>query len=242
MNRIARSSALALGIALVLHGAPAFAQGKGMSYGGNQPQPPKPEEVTKATLEILAGADAKTTELAGLAKITYKAVPSFDDVMKKLADRFKPQLPKDSSEVMQQYSPNITEGFEKFLSDGDGCKFEALADLKFKSSKLPKGEYHLSVLTDGSALKQLILTQGKQGEKGYVEVKVSFDSGKKAKDSFGVFKLELKTFEKKGDKDTFQKFDVESELFRSSQKTSEPFKAPDVKKDDSGSSGGSDKK
>jgi hypothetical protein len=220
---------LAPALALVaLCAQPAFAQGGG---GGQMPKLPKPEEIEKQAKELLAQTETKTAELEGFVKITYKAIPSStDEIGKLVGEKYKDQIPKgvDIDAALRQYGPQIQEALNKYLTEPEGWKFEALADLKWKSKKIPKGEYKISLDVDGEQLKTLILTQAEtKDEKGKkiaaVAIPIHFKADKKQEEPFPKLKFDVKGIEDKKTKET-KTFNIFCEFFRTSAKTTEPVK------------------
>lgn len=216
---------------------PAFAQGG----GGGGMKLPKPEEIEKQAKEFLSQAETKTAELEGFVKITYKAIPSStDEIGKLVGEKYKDQIPKgvDIDAALKQYGPQIQEALNKYLNEPEGWKFEAVVDLKWKSKKIPKGEYKISLEVEGEVLKTMILTQAEtKDEKGKkvaaVAIPIHFKADKQHAEPFGKLKFEVKGVEDKKTKEV-KSFDAFCEFFRTSAKTTEPIKLDppkDVKKD-----------
>jgi hypothetical protein len=214
---LARVGAPALAL---LMASPVFAQGGGM------PAMPKPEEIQKKAQELLSKCETQTSELEGVCKITYKAIPSSsDEIGKLIGDEFKGKIPKDIDvdAALKQYGPQIQEAFNTYLTEPEGWKFEALVDMKWKSKKIPKGEYKVSLEVDGESLKSMILTQGEKGKKGAVAIPIHFKADKAQAEPFKKLKLTLVgNQDKKTQKTTTA--DVKAEFFRTPSKTTDVFK------------------
>ncbi len=208
---------------------PVFAQGG----GGGMPQMPKPEEIERQAREFLSQAETKTAELEGFVKITYKAIPSStEEIGKLVGEKYKDRIPKgsgvDIDAALKQYGPQIQEALNKYLTEPEGWKFEAVVDLKWKSKKIPKGEYKMSLEVDGEAVKTLILTQAEtKDEKGKkiaaVAIPIHFKADKKQEEPFPKLKFDVKGIEDKKTKEV-KTFDVYTEFFRTSAKTTEAMK------------------
>jgi len=233
-----RPSLPAIVIAL-LAATPVYAQKGGGGGGGNggnyqgydKMKLPKPEEIQKQAAEFLAKAETATAELEGFTKITYKAIPSStDEIGKQIGEKYKDQIPKgvDVDAALRQFGPQIQEALNTYLAEPEGWKFEALEDLKWKSKKIPKGEYKMSLVIDGEQLKDLILSQPEHADdKGKkvkaVQIPLHFKADKRQQDPFAKLKFELKGVEEQKTKDV-KSFDVSCEFFRTSAKTTEPIK------------------
>ena len=217
-----------LGVLLLV--SPALAQGAGgggkLPPGYGQGNMPKPEEIKKQVTKVMNASETQTADLEGIAKITYKAIPtSPDEIGKTLGEQYKSQLPKgvDVDAAVKQFGPMIQDAMNTYLTEPEGWKFEALEDLKWKSKKVPKGEYKVSIEIDGEQVVHLNLTQGEAGKKGYVRIPIHFGAEKKQETPFAKLKFELKGItDKKTEKTT--SFDLKAEFFRTLSKTKEAFK------------------
>jgi len=246
--KLARLGAPAV-LLTVIFSAPAYAQKGGANPGAqgqgyDKMKMPKPEEIEKQAEQLLASCETLTAELDGFCKITYKAIPSSqEEIAKLVGEKYKDQVPKgvDVDAALKQFGPQIQEALNKYLTEPDGWKFEALADLKWKSKKIPKGEYKISLEVDGEALKTMILTQPETtDEKGKkvkaVAIPLHFKIDKKQEQPFPKLKFEVTGVEDKKTKEV-KSCDIQCEFFRTKSKTTEPVKldppkdAP--KKDDS---------
>jgi hypothetical protein len=170
---------------------PVLAQGDRSrgSDGFHERKLPSDETVAKKTQEILAQADEKTTEIEGLAKLTYKEIPTDpDELTKKVAAL----TGVEASLAVEKLGAKMDAALAKALTEAEGWKFEALVDLTWKSKKLPQGEYKVSLALEGGKLKALTLTQGERGKKGFVEVTLPFAVDKNQKEPFSKLKLELR--------------------------------------------------
>lgn len=220
----------ALVIGLVF-ASPAYAQKGGNYQGYDKAKLPKAEEIEKEAEKLLGSAESQTAELEGFAKLTYKAIPSsMDEVLKQVGEKYKDQVPKgfDIDAALKQFGPQIQEALNKYLTEPEGWKFEALEDLKWKSKKIPKGEYKVSLVVDGEEIHDLILTQPEsKDEKGKkikaVAIPLHFKTDKKQTEPFAKLKFELKGIEDKKAGKTLS-FDIMSEFFRSHQKATEAVK------------------
>ena len=220
----------AIAVAL-LFASPAYAQ-KGGNYGGyDKAKMPKPEEIEKQAEEFLAKAETATAELEGFARITYKAIPSSpDEIAKQIGEKYKDQMPKgvDVDALLKQFGPQVQEALNKYLTEPEGWKFEALEDLKWKSKKIPKGEYKMSLVVDGEMMRDLILTQPEhEDDKGKkvkrIVIPLHFKPAKKQQDPFAKLKFDLAGVEDKKTKEV-KSFDITAEFFRTESKTTEPVK------------------
>jgi hypothetical protein len=246
----------------VVFTTPAFAQ-KGGNNGGNsgnnmnQPHIPKPEEIQAAAKDILSKCETQTAELEGMAKLTYKAIPSsMDEILKQVGEKYAGQVPKgyDVDALLKQFGPQITDAMNAYLTEPDGWSFVAAENLKWKSKKIPKGEYKVSLVVDGESLLKLVLSQPEsKDEKGKtikaVQIPINFSAVKKQQDPFPKLRFDLVAVQDKKTKDT-NGFEIKTEFFRTSSHTGDPVKldppkdAPKkssddtAKKDDSGSAGG----
>jgi hypothetical protein len=253
--RLARAVAPAVLVAFAFS-TPAHAQGKGGNNGNNGqnqqniPKMPTQDEIESAAKQLLGACETQTADLDGFAKLTYKAIPtSQDEILKLVGQKYKDKIGNnkniDVDGLLNQFGPQIQEAMNKYLTEPEGWKFEALEDLKWKSWKIKKGEYKVSLEVDGEQLKALTLSQPETtDEKGKkvkaVSIPIRFKQVKKQNDPFGKLKFEFKGIEDKKTQKTLS-FDVLSEFFRTQSKANDPIKldppkdAPkkdDAKKDD----------
>lgn len=221
---------------LLATASPALAQGKGGPGGMNMP---KPEDIQKKVGEFLDKCDTVVAESEGFCKLTYKAIPtSPDEIMKTIGDEYKDKIPKgyNIDDFLKAYQPQIQEYLNTYLAEAKGFKFEAFQDLKWKSKKIPKGEYKVSLVAEGEELKSIVFlpsgAEPKPGEKPKKDagknVPVHF-KGKQQKDPFAKLHFEFKKVEKKTD----NSFELFSQFFRTEGKTTDVFKpGEEPKKDD----------
>lgn len=225
MKTILRLGAPAV-LLTALFATPALAQ-----KNPNGMKLPSKEDIEKQAKELLGQSETKTAELEGFCKLTYKALPSStDEIGKLIGDKYKDQIPKgvDIDAALKQYGPQIQEALNTYLTEPDGWKFEALVDLKWKSKKIPKGEYKVSLEVDGEELKTLILTQAEtKDEKGKkvpaVAIPIHFKPAKKQQEPFAKLAFDVKGVEDKKTKDV-KSFDVLCDFFRTEAKTTEVVK------------------
>ncbi len=241
----------ALFVALVF-ATPAYAQkggGAGGNGGQNAPKMPTKEEINTKIQELLKKCDTQTADLEGFGKLTYKAIPSSpEEVAKTLGDEYKAQLPKgaDVEAFLKQYGQQIQDSLNEYLTTPEGWKFEAYEDLKWKSKKIPKGEYKVSLVCENETAKTIIFSQDEaKDDKGKkvkaVQLPVNFAKVEaKQEQPFAKLKFELTGVEDKKAGKTLS-FDIHCEFFRTKVKTNEAVKldppkdAPkkdDAKKDD----------
>jgi hypothetical protein len=253
-SRLALTTIAATFFAVLAFPSPALAQKGGGGMGGNNGANPgngyRPDqnkklltgdEVQQAAQNLFAGSsETQTAELEGLGRITYKAIPvNLDDVLKQLGQTLKDRLPSgtDPSVSMGQYRQQVVDGMNAYLTEPEGWKFEALDDLKWKSKKVAKGEYKLSLVTDGERIVMLVLTQappavaeGKKPARAPEPLRVSFKKEKAEKTPFAKLKLEIKGItDKKTEK--VSSFDVRAEAMSTPSKSSDPFKAEPPKEE-----------
>jgi hypothetical protein len=242
----------ALALALVVT-TPAYAQRGGGGNGGqnlpNGGKMPTKEEINAKVQELLKKCDTQTAELEGFGKLTYKAIPSSpDEVAKTLGDEYKAQLPKgvDIEAFLKQYGQQIQDSLNEYLTTPEGWKFEAYEDLKWKSKKIPKGEYKVSVVCENEVAAKIVFSQDetkdeKGKKKAAVQLPINFAKVEaKQEQPFAKLKFELTGVEDKKVGKTLS-FDIHCEFFRTKVKTNEAVKldppkdAPkkdDAKKDD----------
>ncbi len=108
-------------------------------------QAPDPAMIEQMVREELDKIPDTVVEMDGLAKITYKAIPTDPaEIVKnnpQLAQRVPPGFNIDA--MAKQYGPMIQEYLNKYLADI--ATFEALEDLKYRSKTIPKGKYTMGL-------------------------------------------------------------------------------------------------
>lgn len=239
MVAFARAARIALFVTLLAQGS-AFAQGKGGNGNGGLPpnvKMPSKDEIAKKAKEILGKSETASCEIEGFAKFTYKAIPtSSDEVAKTFGEQYKAQIPQgvDIDSVLRQFGPQIQEAMDTYLTEPEGWKFEALADLKIGSKTVKKGEYKVTLTVEGEVLKSVLLTQGEEGKKPTASIRVNLapqKADKKAgEQTYGKLKFAFEAVMAKGE--ATKDFHLDSEFFRTKSKSKEPFKPTEPKKEE----------
>lgn len=135
---------------------------------------PSPDEIERRVREELDRVPDKTVEFEGLAKVTYKPIPTDPKEIIKNNPQLAGQLPPNINidAYIKQYEPQIQEYLNEYMKDI--ATFEALEDLKFRSKRIPKGKYQLGLefvgagivgaVISGEGLKKPIAIRFKAGE------------------------------------------------------------------------------
>jgi hypothetical protein len=209
MRYFTRLAAMAIVFALA---TPAFAQGGGGGGGGkggfDPSKMPNKEEIKKKVKEYLEKAPSQTAELEGVAKVTYKQVPTDP---KKIAESLGggKQMPAgaDVEAGMKAYAPMIQEVLNEVLADAG--TFEALTDIKIKSKTVKKGSYKMGIEFDGEKPSKIVLNPGQKDA-------VSIPLTSKAVEDLPEVKIELVA-----DKKNNKKFVIQLGFLKSLAKSAE---------------------
>src|SRR5438132_1267878 len=124
---------------------------------GSPLRPPgsKPRTTSPGGSPARAANAAPTRKSAQTAHFARIPVPtSVDEVAKTMGAEFKADAKGvDIDQAMKTFGPQIESAFNNYCSEPEGWKFEAFEDLKWKSKKIPKGEYKISLTVEGESLK-----------------------------------------------------------------------------------------
>lgn len=216
----------------------AFAQAPG---GGGGLGMPSEDEIRRRVQQVMDASPQEVIEIEGIAKITYKKVPTDPaKIAEMLGEQLKgegKQLPPgvDIEQLAMQYQGQITRFLNEALADIG--TFEAKIRLKIRSKRIPVGVWKLGIVFEGDRPVAFLVSGTADNE--LPEENKPIPVRLKTRGADLQQELSMEFVEPKRQKEGKEKFDVDLKFLRFQARTKDKLeRAPDGEapagKDDDG--------